>query len=63
MTDQDMINNWLKNNEVKVDTTDRLNRDTISVDFQGNIKRKPTARKATMLKKVIHQHQHPPDVE
>jgi hypothetical protein len=54
MTNKEMIDEWLKHNKPKVDTTSPLNRNTISVDFKGNIKRKPTIRKTTLVKNIIN---------
>jgi hypothetical protein len=54
MTQQEMIAKWLNSNNPKVDNTEPLNRDTISIDFNGNIKRKLTNRKLNLLKRELH---------
>jgi hypothetical protein len=53
MTEQEMINEWLKKNKPKTDTTVPLNRDTLSIDFRGNLRRKQTARKTALSAKVL----------
>ena len=46
-----MIKEWLSKNKPTVCNEDPLNRDTISIDFRGNIKRTATKRKAKLCMK------------
>ena len=48
MTDEELIKNWLSSNKPVKDETQPLNRDTIKVDFSGNIHRTVTIRKAKL---------------
>jgi hypothetical protein len=54
MTEEEqLIKDWLKNNEPTICGDNYLNRDTISVCFDGSIKRKITKRNYKLLTKQL----------